>query len=77
MAKVLDHGSAKTVPDTEAFWLRRFIERLVQVNAAEIRDQPTDLIDIAVALDELRWLDGLDRTAGEEYRLVGAPASKG
>ena len=75
MAKVLDHGSAKTVPDTEAFRLRRFIERLVQVNAAEIRDEPTDLIDIA--LDESRWSDGLDHTAGEEYRLVGAPASKG
>ena len=75
MAKILDHDSAKIVPDTEAFRLRRFIERLVQVNAVEIRDEPTDLIDIA--LDESRRSDGLDRTAGEEHRLVGAPASKG
>ena len=51
MAKVLDHGSAKTVPDTEAFRLRRFTERLVQVDAAEIRDERTDLVKISDALD--------------------------
>ena len=125
MAKVLEHGSANIVPDTDAFWLRRFTERLVQVDAAEIRDERIDLIVIADALDgnaksvydltlpfgdrTLNYmvpatptLDGkrsenvlmaledgpktfchlmpaldFDRNADQEYRLAGAPASKG
>ena len=51
MAKVLEHGSANIVPDTDAFRLRRFTERLVQVDAAEIRDERTNLINIAEAFD--------------------------
>ena len=51
MAKVLEHGSANIVPDTDAFRLCCFTERLVQVDAVEIRDERTDLIDIADALD--------------------------
>ena len=51
MAKVLEHGSANIVPDTDAFRLRRFTERLVQVDVGEIRDERIDLIDIADALD--------------------------
>ena len=51
MAKVLEHGSANIVPDTDAFRLRRFNGRLEQVDAAEIRDERTKLIDIADALD--------------------------
>ena len=51
MAKVLEHGSANIVPDTDAFWLRRFTKRLVQVDAAEIRNERIDLIYIADALD--------------------------
>ena len=132
MAKVLEHGSANIVPDTDAFWLRRFTERLVQVDAAEIRDERTDLVKISDALDgraksgydltfpfgakpldymvpatptldgepfenllmapedgpkmffqlmpaleELRRSDGLECIEDEEYRLAGAPASKG
>jgi UbiD family decarboxylase len=37
--------------DTEGFRLRRFVERLVQMGECEVRDQPTDLIDVAAALD--------------------------
>ena len=77
MAKVLEHASTNIVPDTEAFRLRRFIELLVQFDAAEIRDEPTDLIDIADALDEVRRAGDLNRTADGEYRLAGVPASKG
>ena len=77
MAKVPEHESTNIVPDTEVFRLRRFIEQLVQFGAAEIRDEPTDLIDIADAFDEVRRSGGLNRTADGEYRLAGAPASKG
>ena len=77
MAKVLEHESTNIVPDTEVFRLRRFIEQLVQFDAAEIRDEPTDLIDIADALDEVRRSGDLNRTADGEYRLAGTPASKG
>ena len=52
MTKVLKHGSANIVSDTEAFRLRRFIGRVVQVDAAELHDESTDLIDITVAFDE-------------------------
>lgn len=50
MAKALDTSSLPTV-DTEKFRLRSFIERLVQQGEAEVREEPTDLIDIAAALD--------------------------
>ena len=51
MARGLEHGSANIVPDTDAFRLRRFTDRLVRVDAAEIRDERIDLIDVADALD--------------------------
>lgn len=37
--------------DTERFRLRRFVEKLVQMGECEVRDQPTDLVDVAAALD--------------------------
>ncbi len=51
MSKVLEHSSANIVPDTDLFPLRRFTERLVQVDAAETWDEPTNLINIAEAFD--------------------------
>src|SRR6266849_9668313 len=37
--------------DTERFRLRRFVEKLVQMGECEVRDQPTDLVDVAAVLD--------------------------
>jgi UbiD family decarboxylase len=37
--------------DTERFRLRSFVERLVQMGECEVREQPTDLVDVAAALD--------------------------
>ncbi|HXF88902.1 MAG TPA: hypothetical protein VNK48_11165, partial [Xanthobacteraceae bacterium] len=37
--------------DTERFRLRRFVEKLMQMGECEVREQPTDLIDVAAALD--------------------------
>jgi hypothetical protein len=37
--------------DTERFWLRNFIEKLVDLGECEIREEPIDLIDIAGILD--------------------------
>ena len=37
--------------DTERFRLRRFIERLVQLDECEVHDKPIDLLDVAAVLD--------------------------
>ena len=37
--------------DFERFRLRRFVERLVHMSECEVREAPTDLVDIAAALD--------------------------
>jgi UbiD family decarboxylase len=37
--------------DTERFRLRRFVELLVQMGECEVREQPTDLVDVAAVLD--------------------------
>ena len=37
--------------DTERFRLRRFVEELVAAGECEVREQPTDLIDLGAALD--------------------------
>ena len=71
MAKVLEHKSTNIDQDTEAFRLRRFIEWLVQVDAAEIRDEPTDLIDIADALDGSAKAVWFRRAGPEDAELVG------
>ena len=49
MTEVLEHGFANIVLNNHSFRLRRFPERLVQFDAAEIRDERADLIDIAGA----------------------------
>jgi 2,5-furandicarboxylate decarboxylase 1 len=41
----------RLMADTERFRLRRFVERLVQMGECEVREQPTDLVDVAAALD--------------------------
>ena len=73
MAKVLDPETppGTGAPDMEAFRLRRFVDRLIEMDLAEIHDRPIDLIDLA------RVLDGnpkavLFRDAGPEgAELVG------
>lgn len=37
--------------DTEAFRLRRFVEDLAEAGECDVREQPTDLIDLGAALD--------------------------
>ncbi len=71
MAKVLEHESAGIAPDTEVFRLRRFVERLVQAGVVEIRDEPTDLIDVADALDGNAKAVWFRRAGPEETELVG------
>ncbi len=57
--------------DTERFRLRRFMERLVQMGECEVRDQPTDLVDVAAVLDGNARAT-LFRAAGpERAELVG------
>ena len=57
--------------DTERFRLRRFVETLVQMGECEIREQPTDLLDIAAVL-EGNPRATLFRAAGpEKAELVG------
>ena len=53
MAEVFDRGSPQgaNLPDMEAFRLRRFIDRLIEQDLAEIHDRPIDLIDIPGVLD--------------------------
>jgi UbiD family decarboxylase len=41
----------RLMADTERFRLRHFVERLVQMGECEVRDQPTDLVDVAAVLD--------------------------
>ncbi len=57
--------------DTERFRLRRFVERLVQMGECEVREQPTDLVDVAAVLDGNPRAT-LFRAAGpERAELVG------
>ena len=43
MAEVFDRGSPQgaNLPDMEAFRLRRFIDRLIEQDLAEIHDRPS------------------------------------
>ncbi len=72
MAGVLSkNATAANVPDMDAFRLRRFIERLVEMGLAEILEDPIDLIDIAGVL-EGNPKAVLFRNAGpEKAELVG------
>ena len=52
MASVLREGTvAANAPDMETYRLRRFIEQLVEMDLAEIHEDPIDLIDLARVLD--------------------------
>jgi UbiD family decarboxylase len=57
--------------DTERFRLRRFVERLVQMGECEVREQPTDLVDVAAALDGNRRATLFRAVGPERAELVG------
>src|SRR5262249_11245962 len=57
--------------DTERFRLRRFVEKLVQVDECEVRDQPTDLVDVAAALDGNTRATLFRAVGPERAELVG------
>ena len=57
--------------DTERFRLRRFVERLVQAGECEVREQPTDLVDVAAALDGNPRATFFRAVGPERAELVG------
>jgi 2,5-furandicarboxylate decarboxylase 1 len=57
--------------DTERFRLRRFVEKLVQLGECEVRDQPTDLLDVAAVLDGNARATLFRAVGPEKAELVG------
>jgi UbiD family decarboxylase len=57
--------------DTERFRLRRFVERLVQLGECEVRDQATDLIDVAAALEGNPRATWFKSVGPEQAELIG------
>jgi UbiD family decarboxylase len=57
--------------DTERFRLRRFVEKLTQMGECEVREQPTDLIDVAAALDGNPKAVRFTAVGPERAELVG------
>lgn len=57
--------------DTERFRLRRFVEKLTQMGECEMREQPTDLIDVAACLDGNPKAVRFTAVGPERAELVG------
>ena len=57
--------------DCERFRLRRFVEQLVEQGECEVRDGPTDLVDVAAGLDGNRSAVWFRRAGPEGAEVVG------
>jgi UbiD family decarboxylase len=57
--------------DTDRFRLRRFVERLVQAGECEVREQATDLVDVAAVLDGNPRATHFRAAGPERAELVG------
>src|SRR5262249_18997725 len=57
--------------DTDRFRLRRFVEKLVQMGEGEVREQPTELLDVAAAVDGNAKAVLFRAVGAEKAELVG------
>ena len=57
--------------DTDRFRLRRFVESLEQVGECEVREQATDLVDVAAVLDGNPRATHFQAVGPEKAELVG------
>jgi UbiD family decarboxylase len=68
---IYEEEFAVTIPDTEKFRLRSFVERLVQQGECIVHDAPIDLVDIAAVLDGNPKAVWFRNVGPERAELVG------
>jgi 2,5-furandicarboxylate decarboxylase 1 len=64
-------GTGKAAIDTERFRLRNFVEKLADLGECEVRDAPTDLVDVAGVLDGNPRAVHFKSAGPEKAELVG------
>jgi 2,5-furandicarboxylate decarboxylase 1 len=64
-------GSDTAAIDTERFRLRNFVAKLVELGECEVRDEPTDLLDVGAVLDGNPRAVLFNAAGPEKTELVG------